>query len=42
MAIDRGTPTGTRGQADTLGLGYEYPGMAASNITPERVVMAKS
>ncbi|MEF2277707.1 ABC transporter ATP-binding protein [Deinococcus sp. YIM 134068] len=24
MAIDRGTPTGTRGQADTLGLGYEY------------------
>ncbi|MFC5847748.1 ABC transporter ATP-binding protein [Deinococcus petrolearius] len=28
MAIDRGTPTGTRGQADTLGLGYEYPGMA--------------
>ncbi|WP_019584809.1 ABC transporter ATP-binding protein [Deinococcus apachensis] len=28
-AIDRGTPTGTRGQADTLGLGYEYPGMGA-------------
>ncbi|WP_291429623.1 ABC transporter ATP-binding protein [Deinococcus sp.] len=23
-AIDRGTPTGTRGQADTPGLGYEY------------------
>ncbi|WP_394649255.1 ABC transporter ATP-binding protein [uncultured Deinococcus sp.] len=29
MAIDRGTPTGTRGQADTLGLGYEYPGMSS-------------
>lgn len=32
-AVDRGTPTGTRGQADTLGLGYEYPassGMAAA------------
>jgi len=27
-AIDRGTPTGRRGQADTLGLGYEYPGSA--------------
>ncbi|PTA69562.1 ABC transporter ATP-binding protein [Deinococcus arcticus] len=24
MAIDRGTPAGTRGQADTPGLGYEY------------------
>ena len=24
-AVDRGTPGGTRGQADTLGLGYEYP-----------------
>lgn len=25
LAIDRGTPTGKRGQADTQGLGYEYP-----------------
>ena len=25
QAIDRGTPAGTRGQADTPGLGYEYP-----------------
>lgn len=24
MAVDRGTPAGTRGQADTPGLGYEY------------------
>ena len=24
VAIDRGTPTGKRGQADTVGLGYEY------------------
>lgn len=28
-AVDRGTPSGTRGQADTTGLGYEYPGRAA-------------
>ena len=27
-AIDRGTPAGTRGQADTEGLGYVYPGRA--------------
>ena len=26
LAIDRGTPSGTRGQMDTGGLGYEYPG----------------
>ncbi|WP_278912657.1 ABC transporter ATP-binding protein [Deinococcus wulumuqiensis] len=30
LAIDRGTPTGTRGQMDTGGLGYEYPGQAAT------------
>ncbi|UBV43758.1 ABC transporter ATP-binding protein [Deinococcus taeanensis] len=28
-AIDRGTPTGSRGQADTPGLGYEYPAAAS-------------
>ncbi len=28
-AVDRGTPSGTRGQADTTGLGYEDPGRAA-------------
>ncbi|GBF04328.1 ABC transporter [Deinococcus aerius] len=34
-AIDRGTPTGTRGQADTLGLGYEYPGRASAAQVPQ-------
>ncbi|WP_291425382.1 ABC transporter ATP-binding protein [Deinococcus sp.] len=34
QAIDRGTPTGTRGQADTLGLGYEYPGQAQQTAMP--------
>ncbi|PNY80410.1 ABC transporter ATP-binding protein [Deinococcus koreensis] len=29
-AIDRGTPAGTRGQADTPGLGYEYAAGAVS------------
>lgn len=29
QAIDRGTPAGTRGQADTPGLGYEYPAPTA-------------
>ncbi|THF87884.1 sn-glycerol-3-phosphate ABC transporter ATP-binding protein UgpC [Deinococcus sp. KSM4-11] len=30
LAIDRGTPAGTRGQADTPGLGYEYASTAVS------------
>ncbi|MEW6421560.1 MAG: sn-glycerol-3-phosphate ABC transporter ATP-binding protein UgpC, partial [Deinococcota bacterium] len=33
MAIDRGTPTGKRGQADTVGLGYEY-GAPSTNQAP--------
>ncbi|GGK12831.1 glycerol-3-phosphate ABC transporter ATP-binding protein [Deinococcus malanensis] len=33
LAIDRGTPAGTRGQADTSGLGYEYPASTTSTTT---------
>ncbi|GMA14818.1 sn-glycerol-3-phosphate ABC transporter ATP-binding protein UgpC [Deinococcus metallilatus] len=38
MAIDRGTPTGKRGQADTLGLGYEY-GTPATSQAPGTVTV---
>ncbi|WP_414657106.1 ABC transporter ATP-binding protein [Deinococcus sp. VB343] len=37
-AIDRGTPDGTRGQLDTQGLGYEYPGQTASGAGTVSVV----
>ncbi|MDO4247303.1 MAG: TOBE domain-containing protein, partial [Deinococcus sp.] len=37
-AIDRGTPGGTRGQLDTQGLGYEYPGQTASGAGVVSVV----
>ncbi|MFB9995194.1 ABC transporter ATP-binding protein [Deinococcus oregonensis] len=40
-AIDRGTPTGKRGQADTLNLGYEYPGVASSAIAAVPVGLNK-
>ncbi|EYB66658.1 Amino acid ABC transporter, ATPase, His/Glu/Gln/Arg/opine [Deinococcus phoenicis] len=41
VAIDRGTPTGTRGQADTLGLGYEYgaPSVSSEVSTPGSVTV---
>ncbi|SEJ12126.1 carbohydrate ABC transporter ATP-binding protein, CUT1 family [Deinococcus reticulitermitis] len=45
LAIDRGTPTGTRGQLDTQGLGYDYPshtpqgqGMAVAGMMAQGTV----
>ncbi|ABF45358.1 carbohydrate ABC transporter ATP-binding protein, CUT1 family [Deinococcus geothermalis DSM 11300] len=38
VAIDRGTPTGKRGQADTVGLGYEY-GTPSTSQAPGSVTV---